>query len=517
MWGTRRRGGAARRIVAALGCALLAGTACGSTRSEADHAAAAHGSPTTAAGAAETATTAPATAGDAPATAEQPVSGQPAPAVASGAARPAATPAAGASVPTGRSASGAPSAPSGGTSGGTAPSKAAGQAKPGGGSADAPAQSPAIASPTAAAKKSPVKIGSVGTVSGFVGEMFKGSLTAVQIWARWINDQGGVNGHPVVVAVCDDGGDPARHRSCMQQMVEKERVIAIVGDNGFITLREDSVRYLEQKRVPVVGGDGLGEIWVTSPMMFPQLAAGNNELWSQMVAAADTIGRGGKFGYLVCSESAVCQDGQKWWPEYAKQNGLAVVYGAQMSMTQPNFTAECLAARNAGVQFLMLGMDTNSQRRVVASCEQQGYHPVFGLVQARAEMAGDRGIDGAVLVSNVFPFPENDTPATREFHDVMAKYAPNVGVAYDVSQGWVTAKVFEKAAANLPDNPTSEDVLRGLWAMRNETLGGLSGPLTFIEGQPAAPLTCYWPVRAKGGQWVAPTGGQGVCKPKPAP
>ena len=73
-------------------------------------------------------------------------------------------------------------------------------------------------------------------------------------------------------------------------------------------------------------------------------------------------------------------------------------------MTQPNFTAECLAARNAGVEFLMLGMDTNSQRRVVASCEQQGYRPVFGLVQARAEMAGDRGIDGAVLVSNVFPF-----------------------------------------------------------------------------------------------------------------
>ena len=80
----------------------------------------------------------------------------------------------------------------------------------------------------------------------------------------------------------------------------------------------------------------------------------------------------------------------------------------------------------------------------------------------------------------------------------------------------MTGKLFEKAAANLPDNPTSEDILRGLWAMRNETLGGLSGPLTFIEGQPAAPLTCYWPVRAKDGKWVAPTGGQGVCKPKPA-
>ena len=47
-----------------------------------------------------------------------------------------------------------------------------------------------------------------------------------------------------------------------------------------------------------------------------------------------------------------------------------------MSLTQPNFTAECLAARNAGLTFLMLGMDTNSERRVISSCAQQGYNPI---------------------------------------------------------------------------------------------------------------------------------------------
>jgi branched-chain amino acid transport system substrate-binding protein len=354
----------------------------------------------------------------------------------------------------------------------------------------------------------------VGTISGFVGEMFKGSLTAVQIWARAVNDRGGVVGHPVEVRVVDDGGDPARHKAGIQQLVEKDGVLAIVGDNGFLALREDSVRYVEQKGVPIVGGDALNDLWFNSPMMFPQMAAGNYKLWSQMVAAADTAGPGGKFGYILCTEGPICQDALKWWPEYAKRNGLQVVYGSQMSMTQPNFTAECIAARNAGVQFLMLGMDTNSERRVIASCAQQGFNPVFGLVQVRAEMAADKGIDGAVVVSNVFPWVEADTAATREFHDVMAKYAPNLGIAYDVSQGWVTGKLFEKAAANLGDNPTSADVLKGLWAMKGETVGGLTAPLSFTQGQPPAPVTCYWPVRAQGGRWTAPLGAQGVCKPR---
>lgn len=349
-------------------------------------------------------------------------------------------------------------------------------------------------------------------MSGFVGEMFKGSLTAVQIWAKAVNDRGGVAGHPVQVMVVDDGGDPARHRAGIQQLVEKDGVLAIVGDNGFLALREDSVKYVEQKGVPIIGGDALNDLWNSSPMMFPQMAGGNYKLWSQMVAAADTAGKGGKFGYILCTEGPICQDALKWWPEYAKRNGLEVVYGSQMSMTQPNFTAECLAARNAGVEFLMLGMDTNSERRVIASCAQQGYKPVFGLVQVRAEMAADKGIDGAVVVSNVFPWVSTDTPATREFHDVMSRYAPNLGIAYDVSQGWVTAKLFEKAAAGISDNPTSAEVLKGLWAMKGETLGGLSSPLTFTQGQPATPVTCYWPVRAQGGKWTAPLGSQGVCK-----
>jgi branched-chain amino acid transport system substrate-binding protein len=76
----------------------------------------------------------------------------------------------------------------------------------------------------------------------------------------------------------------------------------------------------------------------------------------------------------------------------------------------------------------------------------------------------------------------------------------------------VAAKLFERAAAKLGENPTGEDVLRGLWSLRDDTLGGLTVPLTFREGQRASPTFCYWPVRIQGGQWTAPQGSQPICQ-----
>jgi hypothetical protein len=46
---------------------------------------------------------------------------------------------------------------------------------------------------------------------------------------------------------------------------------------------------------------------------------------------------------------------------------------------------------------------------------------------------------------------------------------------------WVGGKLFEAAAAKakLTPDSTPEDVKKGLYALKNETLGGLAPPLTF--------------------------------------
>jgi len=85
----------------------------------------------------------------------------------------------------------------------------------------------------------------------------------------------------------------------------------------------------------------------------------------------------------------------------------------------------------------------------------------------------------------------------------MRTYAPTLALSGHASSGWVAAKLFERAAANLGPSPTSAQMLGGLWSISNDTLGGLTAPLTFVRDQPAPPRYCFFPMGIEARRWVA--------------
>ncbi len=385
-----------------------------------------------------------------------------------------------------------------------------------GGRAAAPAQStdptsgqPALALPPRGA---PVRIGVVGTMSG-VGGTQRASVAAIQAWARYTNERGGLNGHPVEVLVVDDGNDPARLRASVQQLVEQRGVVAFVGLLGAFTLTKGAVDYLEAKQIPVVGGDRLSSFWQESPVMFPQASAAAALIWLHMVNTARLAGKGAAIGWVSCQEAQVCKDADRLWQPNAAQLGLDVKYRAQVSVAQPSFTSECLRAQRAGVEWFLLATDANSIRRIAASCDQQGYHPRYAVLQTSDEMTQLKALDGGYFGASTFPWVSDNTPATSEFQRVMKRYAPEVELSGHASSGWTAAKLFEKVAANIGATPTSNDIMSGLWKIKDDTLGGLTSPLTFIRGKPAPPRYCYFPMELRKSAWVSTGGVDPICQP----
>jgi ABC-type branched-subunit amino acid transport system substrate-binding protein len=59
---------------------------------------------------------------------------------------------------------------------------------------------------------------------------------AARIYGEWINDNGGVNGRPLEVILCDGKGDPNEDANCGRKAVD-EKVVAIVGSFSFDTSR----------------------------------------------------------------------------------------------------------------------------------------------------------------------------------------------------------------------------------------------------------------------------------------
>jgi branched-chain amino acid transport system substrate-binding protein len=365
-------------------------------------------------------------------------------------------------------------------------------------------------------RKSVIRLGLVGSISGPVSQVTKPQVQGPQIWAKWVNSRGGVAGHQVEIIVGDDGGERARHVAIVHELVERQKVISFI-NNVAIIAGDSSVQYLEEKRIPTIGISG-GESWAyDSPMIFPQASSGpgvERTLFDAM-AQASLARNKRNLGVITCSEVQLCRDIFDHSEEEAKRLGLELVYRARTSLAQPDFTAECIAARNAGVTTILVGSDGATLRRIVAACDRQGFRPLIGLPGQGIfdDMKSTPALENNFF-SNIttFPYFQGNTPATAEFQQAMKIFGVGITPATGLSTGWVAGKLFEKVAANIPEPPTSEAILAGIWSIKDDDLGGLTYPLTFVKDQKPTKTFCWFNVTVVTGNWASPDGFKRNCE-----
>ena len=354
--------------------------------------------------------------------------------------------------------------------------------------------------------RSPFVIGTVGTVSGPAGNALKPQVDGLQAWVKWTNDRGGVKGHPVNLIAADDGGDTARHRALVQEFVERRGVMAFVNNTEVLT-GQGSIEYLSGKGIPLIGSDTGSDWFNTNPNYFPQAPSGSRLILGMLGASAHLMVPEGKrkLGIITCTEAQVCREADRIWSEQAAAYGFEVVYRGKGSVAQPDFTAECLAARSAGVQVMILAIPGSGMRRIAASCVRQGIKFTYSLAapDVKAEMAEDPNFNNSAFVGfHGFPWTVRSTPATAEFQDVIAKYL-RIAPSAPTTLGWISGKLFEKVASTVTGAPSTRAVLEGLWTIKNDSLGGLTAPLTYTKGQPAQMPICWFELVIKDGRWVA--------------
>jgi len=197
----------------------------------------------------------------------------------------------------------------------------------------------------------------------------------------------------------------------------------------------------------------------------------------------------------------------------AKATGADLVYSAQISLAQPDFTSECLQAKQRGAQAIMLAMDPNAQSRVARSCTQQGYAPLWlGASMAIADVSkNDPNLNGLSGSVPIFPWPAADTPGTQTFQAAVNQYAPNMVIGAASASVWTAGMVLRSIAGGLSATPSSKEIIDGLYTVRGSNLDGLTSPLTYEKGQPYRVPSCYFTVKIDNGKWIAPDGSKPQC------
>jgi branched-chain amino acid transport system substrate-binding protein len=368
----------------------------------------------------------------------------------------------------------------------------------------------------AIAKKSPVTIAALGAFSGVVGATQAPNLDAIRVWIRYINDRGGLNGHPVnPLIVADDGGDSARNRQLAQKLIEQDKVLALVLDGALDG--SGTVSYVTQHSVPFIGGIGTGQYFYESPVYFPQMPQGLALAQSMQGIFPELVRQGKtKVGVIVCAESPrVCNAMINAGKNTAGKYGAKVVYSTTASIVQPDYSAECLNARNAGAQAIWLGFDVASNIRVAQSCARQGYHPVYTTTAGTisASMAKDPNFQNMIVIAPTMPVVAGN-PALAEFKAAMAMYAPNTVLGDGHVYAWAIGKILELGAKDLPDGdmPTlRKSLVQALGAIPRAHDIGIAMPLTYNPGRPSSPAVCWFIETVAGGKYAS--NGQRSCVP----
>jgi branched-chain amino acid transport system substrate-binding protein len=299
-------------------------------------------------------------------------------------------------------------------------------------------------------------------------------------------------------------------------MVEKDHVVAFVAD--MVPLTADAIgNYLDDAHVPAVGGDVSSPDWNEHQMLFPQ-GTGAFALYDNSVfldAKFIHEAGGNRWGALYCAEDSVCPVWYQRANNQAPKAGLKPVYGAQVSLTQPSFTAQCLQAKNAGVQILELILDTNSIERVARDCAAQGYNPFLatGALTVQSDVAQDPNVKRIVSIVPTFPWTLASGSAAGEYQQAIKTYDSRLNRSAATSAAWTSAKLLEAALRGISATATVKptDVVAGLYKLHDEKLGGLAPGLNFVRGRPAPVAKCYFGIRLSNGSWTPLNQGGAYC------
>jgi len=329
-------------------------------------------------------------------------------------------------------------------------------------------------------------------------------------WVQWTNAHGGVAGHPVKAIYMDDKGDPAVALADMKTLTETDKVLAIIGEGS----QDDETwaPYALAQRIPVIGGVPIDTTWETNAMFYPVGGDVGTNLWGQMESAK--VQGLKRVGVLLCTEVPACAQAQPVFAAIAKSVGLTVTYNALASQTQPSYTAECLAAKQAGIQALAAYVNDVVLGR---DCVRQGLHALW--IQAGYTSIDEiKSVDafGNTVGSTADWLCEAPVqPQTQAFNLAMAKYEPqyNKGTQKFLASGpgdcdvWASGMAFAKAIENakvgLHAQVTRDDVIRGLSMFKNETLGGYAPKITYSDGTKPNPVEkCIYLYKWKGTTFI---------------
>jgi branched-chain amino acid transport system substrate-binding protein len=335
-------------------------------------------------------------------------------------------------------------------------------------------------------------------------------------WINTVNASGGINGHPIQLIFEDDASTPGTSVTRIQTLIS-DHVVAIA-DMSIVD--EPWATTIQKAGIPIVGMDSTEVPFYNNPDFYAM--GQTNDAVSYSVAATAKQAGAASFADFYCAESPGCSEQVPQIKADAKKLGVNDVYNAEITFTQPNYTAQCLAAKQAHADAVFIADGPQILARVANDCAQQGYNPAY---IEEGEGFANILLKGAISKNlwdefNNLPFFAS-TPAVQQLNAAVDKYYPTLRKNPETysalaAWAWVAGLLLQDAikagGLTATDTPSAAEVVKGLTSLKGDTLDGWAPPLTFASGKTHS-INCWFTGRVVNGVPSVTNNGQPTCIP----
>jgi ABC-type branched-subunit amino acid transport system substrate-binding protein len=329
-----------------------------------------------------------------------------------------------------------------------------------------------------------IVLGMASPFSGANRELGRGMRAGVEAALAEVNAAGGVGGRRLRLVAVDDGYEPSRTLPAMRQLVEKDRVFAVVGNVGTPTAAV-SIPYCTQQKVVFLGALSGGDLLRKSP---PDRYVFNfRPSYAQETAAAVRWLTGTR--RIAPSRIAVFAQedefGESGWRGASAELEARGVdpagvlrLGYRRNSAEVSGAVAKLEARGRDVDAVVMVATYQAAAAFVRSLRAAGLRDVVTNVSAVDSDAlaeelvsdGPRATEG-VFVTQIVPLPSSRAPGVLRFQEAMARHGAEARRGFVALEGWVAAQILIEGLRRAGTDLDSEKLVTALESIRDLDLG----------------------------------------------
>jgi branched-chain amino acid transport system substrate-binding protein len=314
---------------------------------------------------------------------------------------------------------------------------------------------------------SPIKLGGIAML--IPGVDFTTIGKVAKAYYDCVNDNGGINGHPIKYTLYTEALDPNQEKALAKKLIESDKVVGIVGNTSFAECGTNAA-YYKSKGFVVIGAGVQAECFSS-----PAFAESNMGPRYSNIGAAQALIRAGVKKIAVASPDTISAYADGGVVELGKQKGVEVkVFPTHLPVTDATSQLIQMYQFAGDGNGILLDFTPDTAPAFMKAAEAQN---IVSKVKwgsstpiANTFMSGQfsPAFDGHLWINSEFGLIDPRVgPDTALMFAILKKYAPTIAPQAFGQMGFMDAKFSTIALLNVKGAVTAKSYNNAVRALKN--------------------------------------------------